>query len=99
MNASKSRVSVLLLIMVCSLPMMAQEKKADQTMFTAYATHDMITIQPVNQYASSALVVQGGDIHYARTLTGKQVPFIDTFDKDGFTLPDGQYAFELKAIV
>ena len=94
----KLKTLSVLFVLIAAMFVTAQEKKSTNQ-FMTYATHDMITFQAVSEFDRYQLTVKGADVYFERAIDGMHVPFIDTFDKDGFSLKDGQYTYELRPVL
>jgi hypothetical protein len=77
----------------------AQEKKAVNNDFLKpVMTSDLITLQPLKEFESFEITVRGADgVVYVQQVNGMHNPFIETYDLDGNYLPDGRYAYEVRA--
>jgi len=75
---------------------MAQEK--NKFLVEPIMTPELISLQPAQEVDSYTLTVRGPEgVFFETQFSGLSAPFIELFDPAGGLLPDGQYAFELKA--
>ena len=87
-----------LCLFVATFSLQAQDKAERVSGFLKpIVTSDLITLQPLTEYASYSLTVRGPDgIVLSQQINGHQTPFIETYDMNGEYLADGPYAYEIR---
>ena len=91
-------------VLSCLMSMVAVSMAADfdakpGALAKAFITTDLISLQPIAEYERYILTVRGPEgVYFRQEFDGVSVPFIEAYDLDGNPLPDGRYAFELRAM-